>query len=95
MVGSGVPDELPIGVTREGVLKEARKRQANLIGRLGERLGIAALGERAQSTGLQRSSDIGSIKEAKMLKKQKRELGFSKRPFFGIPGLERNEDEVS
>lgn len=61
MVGSGVPDELPQEVTSEGVLKAARQQQRSLVARLGDRLGIAGLGDAASSADLTK----GTVKEAK------------------------------
>ena len=64
MVGSGVPDEVPFDVTREGMLKEARQKQRDLFQRLGERLGIAQIGQASPSARL---STGGSIAEAKAI----------------------------
>ena len=49
MVSAGVPDEVPFQFTPKGVTNQARQGQNALIQRLGERLGIAAIGGPIQS----------------------------------------------
>jgi hypothetical protein len=70
MVSSGVPDELPEEVTAKAIRKEARQNQNDLVKRLGERLGISALGGK---TAAATTSIGGSVAEAEMQRKiQKR-----------------------
>lgn len=87
MVSSGVPDELPEEVTAKAIRKESRLNNIALVQRLGERLGISALGGMTSSARL---TPEGSVSEAKMQRQREKraaELAASNQVLPIVPGV--------